>query len=106
MLRHIQERVSCDEGILPGNLAVIALSSLRSIGFASPPFGEFAFFLRDWLKCANPGYFFYILFAPGYIVPVSALGWNKEDVLLLLSPPLLACKYGCKNTSFELVPVP
>ena len=29
---------------LPGNLAVIAHSSFRSIGFASPPFDGFAFF--------------------------------------------------------------
>ena len=37
------------ECIEPGNLAVIALASVRSIGFASPSFDGFAFFLRDWL---------------------------------------------------------
>jgi hypothetical protein len=94
MLGIFRREAPAIEGILPGNLAVIALSSLRSIGFASPPFGEFAFFQRDWPKLANPGYFSYILFAPGYIVLGSAPGWNEQDVLLLLSPPLLACKYG------------
>jgi hypothetical protein len=69
------------EGILPGNLAVLALSSLRSIGFASSPFGEFAFFLRDWLRQANPGYFIYSILTPTDIVFPYARGWNDEDVL-------------------------